>query len=104
VDAPPVAPEAENYHHHAPMVVEALARHGLGATVHRWLDGYAAHTLAERHANQPDPGARVADPLGDPVRTGDWLDFFDRELAARPWREVLVTWWPRLPPRGHHDR
>ncbi len=38
------------------------------------------------------------DPLGDPVRTGDWLDYFDRELADEPWRQVLARWWPRLLP------
>jgi len=44
------------------------------------------------------PADEWRDPLGDAVRTGDWLNYFDRELAGEPWREVLVRWWPRLLP------
>jgi Questin oxidase-like len=83
---------------HAPMAVEALASNGHGHRVHRWIDGYA-----DRLEDRPRGIARIApgewrDPLGDPVRTGDWLDLFDRELRAAPWREVLLRWWPRLLP------
>ncbi|WP_422733778.1 questin oxidase family protein [Micromonospora sp. WMMD558] len=83
---------------HAPMAVEALARHGHGEAVHRWLDGYA-----DRLEDRPRGIAPIAvdewrDPLGDPVRTGDWLDYFERELADEPWRQVLARWWPRLLP------
>ncbi|MFF5216755.1 questin oxidase family protein [Micromonospora sp. NPDC000442] len=83
---------------HAPMAVEALTWHGHGEAVHRWLDGYA-----DRLADRPRGIAPIAadewrDPLGDPVRTGDWLDYFDRELADEPWRQVLARWWPRLLP------
>ncbi len=36
--------------------------------------------------------------LGDPHRIADWTAYFDRETAERPWRDVLVEWWPRLLP------
>jgi hypothetical protein len=83
---------------HAPMAVETLAARGRADTVHRWIDGYA-----DRLEERPRGIARIRpdewrDPLGDPVRTGDWLDFFARETALAPWRSVLITWWPRLLP------
>ncbi|MFB9238591.1 questin oxidase family protein [Plantactinospora siamensis] len=83
---------------HAPMAAEALDRAGRSAEVHPWLDSYA-DLMTER----PRGIARIApdewrDPLGDPVRTGDWLSFFDREMVEEPWRAVLVRWWPRLLP------
>jgi hypothetical protein len=31
-------------------------------------------------------------------RASDWRDYFLEEFAQRPWREVLVEWWPRLMP------
>ncbi|WP_433797603.1 questin oxidase family protein [Actinoplanes sp. CA-252034] len=83
---------------HAPMAVEALVHTGHGDRVHRWIDDYAG-----RLEQRPRGIARIhpdqwRDPLGDPVRTGDWLDLFDTELRADPWRQVLLRWWPRLLP------
>ncbi|MEU7794125.1 questin oxidase family protein [Micromonospora tulbaghiae] len=83
---------------HVPMAAEALVRHGHERAVHRWIDAYA-----DRLEERPRGIRRIAadewrDPLGDPVRTGDWLDLFDRELAGEPWRDVLARWWPRLLP------
>jgi hypothetical protein len=83
---------------HAPMAAEALAWHGHAAQVHRWLDGYG-HLLEERPRGiSPIPRDQWRDPLGDPVRTGDWVTYFERELDLAPWRVVLETWWPRLLP------
>ncbi|MBI0300852.1 DUF4243 domain-containing protein, partial [Streptomyces sp. PRKS01-29] len=83
---------------HAPMAVEALVRHGQGHTVHRWLDRYR-HKLEE----MPRPYVPITEQnwreaLGDPRRLADWPAHFDRELADRPWRDVLAVWWPRLLP------
>lgn len=83
---------------HAPMAAEALARHGHVDLVHRWLDNYADRLEERPRGIHPIPAEQWRDPLGDPTRTGDWLDHFDRALAAEPWREVLVRWWPRLLP------
>ncbi|MEU8661464.1 hypothetical protein AB0C31_32845, partial [Actinoplanes philippinensis] len=83
---------------HAPMAVEALVHGGHSDRVHRWIDDYA-----DRLEERPRGIARIhpdewREPLGDPVRTGDWLDLFDIELRAAPWQDVLVRWWPRLLP------
>jgi hypothetical protein len=83
---------------HAPMVVEALARHGQAGAVHRWLDVYT-----DRLEEFPTPVEPVTDAnwraaLGDPRRSADWIAHFSRALADRPWRAVLAEWWPRLLP------
>ncbi|WP_088319901.1 questin oxidase family protein [Kineosporia sp. R_H_3] len=83
---------------HGPMVVEAMARRGAGAAVHRWTDGYA-----RRLEDRPGPGRPIADDawraaLGDPARLGDWLEHFRRTVREQPWEQVLRTWWPRLLP------
>jgi len=75
---------------HAPMAAEALVRHGHAAGVHRWIDDYA-----DRLADAPRGIAPIApdewrDPLGDPVRTGDWIAFFHlrcgRSRGGTSWR------------------
>ncbi|MFV2120929.1 questin oxidase family protein, partial [Streptomyces sp. Act-28] len=83
---------------HAPMAVEALVRHGRASGVHRWLDAYRP-----RLEDMPAPRARVTrddwrEALGDPARIADWIGYFGRETAERPWREVLAEWGPRLLP------
>ncbi|EST37031.1 hypothetical protein N566_15155 [Streptomycetaceae bacterium MP113-05] len=83
---------------HAPMVVETLVRHGHAESVHRWLERYR-----DRLDEAPRPYERVTvtgwrGALGDHRRLADWTDFFRRETAERPWREVLAVWWPRLLP------
>ncbi|HWM06395.1 MAG TPA: questin oxidase family protein, partial [Actinophytocola sp.] len=83
---------------HGPMAAEVMVRRGLDIDLHRWLDGYVP-----RLTELPAPGDRIAesswpDALGDGRRIADWTEFFARRLAEQPWREVLVTWWPRLLP------
>ncbi|MGK5530680.1 questin oxidase family protein [Streptomyces sp. URMC 129] len=83
---------------HAPMAVEAMVRHGQGARVHRWLDGYRVR-LEER----PAPYGRITqenwrEALGDARYLGDWTAYFGERLGERPWRAVLAEWWPRLLP------
>ncbi|MGV9315462.1 questin oxidase family protein [Streptomyces sp. NPDC003691] len=83
---------------HAPMAVEALVRHGESGSVHRWLDRYR-----ERLEDLPAPYERITaanrhEALGDPRRITDWALHFEREVAERPWREVLAEWWPELLP------
>ncbi|MEE1816482.1 questin oxidase family protein [Streptomyces sp. SP18ES09] len=83
---------------HAPMAVEALVRHGQAPAVHRWLDHYAPKLEELPPANLPVTAGTWREALGDPVRITDWTRFFSRELADRPWRDVLAEWWPRLLP------
>ena len=95
-------PEREGWlTNHAPMTVEALARHGHGAVVHRWLDHYQhkLERLPPRHTPVDDSrDAHWRHALGDPRRLTDWIEYFGRELAEQPWRTVLALWWPRLLP------
>ena len=82
---------------HGPMVAEAMVRHGHGAAVGSWLDGYMPG-LAEFPGGTGPIGADWPDALGDPRRIADWTAYFERELAGQPWREVLNAWWLRLLP------
>ncbi|MEU9982833.1 questin oxidase family protein [Streptomyces sp. NPDC050856] len=83
---------------HAPMAVEALVSRGRAHSVHRWLDLYAPK-LEERPCGvEPVTDANWRSALGDPRRAADWITYFGREVAERPWRLVLAEWWPRLLP------
>jgi hypothetical protein len=83
---------------HAPMAAEALVRNGHERVVHRWLDDYEDRLEERPRGIWPIAAAEWRDPLGDPTRTGDWLNYFGREMADDHWRVVLARWWPRLLP------
>ncbi|MET7287417.1 questin oxidase family protein [Streptomyces sp. NPDC005573] len=83
---------------HAPMAVEALAARGQARSVHRWLDLYAGKLEEFPSRVEPVTDDNWVSALGDPRRAADWIDHFEREIAGRPWREVLTQWWPRLLP------
>ncbi|MEW2386469.1 questin oxidase family protein [Micromonospora sp. NPDC047707] len=83
---------------HAPMAAEALVHRGHERAVHQWIDAYADKLEERPRGIRPIRSDEWRDPLGDPVRTGDWLNYFDRELAGETWPDVLVRWWPRLLP------
>lgn len=83
---------------HGPMAVEALVRNGHAATVHRWLDYYRDKLEDLPRGTDPITEDGWQHALGDPRRIGDWTAYFVRQTADRPWREVLVEWWPRLLP------
>ena len=92
-------PEYEGWlTNHGPMAVEAMVRHGQERVVHRWLDRYAGRLEELPRGTAPIGAAEWREALGDARRLGDWLAYFDREVRERPWREVLMTWWPRLLP------
>jgi hypothetical protein len=83
---------------HGPMVAEALVALGRPEAVLDWVDGY-------RTRLQDPPGSQRAiaatawrAALGDFERAGDWVAFFDRELADAPWQDVVRAWAPRLGP------
>lgn len=83
---------------HAPMAAEALVHRGLADEVHRWIDGYADLLEDAPRGIAPIAPQEWRDPLGDPIRTGDWIAFFERAVHEEPWRDVLARWWPRLLP------
>lgn len=83
---------------HAPMVVEALAELGRSDAVLPWLDRYRAGMLPRPHSREPIAPDAWATALGREDRFADWTAFFERELAASSWRDVLARWLPRLAP------
>ncbi|MDX3572234.1 questin oxidase family protein [Streptomyces sp. ID05-47C] len=91
-------PERGRLSNHAPMVVESLAARGQAAAVHRWLDLYRPRLEEFPNPVQPVTDADWRAALGDIRRAADWIAYFTRALAERPWREVLALWWPRLLP------
>jgi hypothetical protein len=80
------------------MAAEALAHNGHADEIHAWLDGYRDRLEDAPRGISPINREAWRDQLGDPVRTGDWIAFFEREVREAPWRDVLATWWPRLLP------
>jgi hypothetical protein len=83
---------------HGPMAAESLVHHGRAAEVHCWIDSYERRLDETPRGIAPIPADEWREPLGDPVRTGDWLAFFDHAVHTAPWRDVLTLWWPRLLP------
>ncbi|GGN97525.1 hypothetical protein GCM10010112_89900 [Actinoplanes lobatus] len=83
---------------HAPMAAEALIHHGHADRVHRWLDDYRRNLEPRPRGISPIGADEWPAALGDPTRTGDWLNFFEREMTTDPWPDVLARWWPRLLP------
>jgi hypothetical protein len=89
---------AHQLSNHGPMAVEVLVRRGHLEAVQPWVDRYI-----RRLEELPRPTGEITDDnweeaLGDGRRIGDWMAYFARQLAEKPWRELLATWWLRLLP------
>src|SRR5580704_6712969 len=80
------------------MAVEVLVRRGRAEVVPGWVDAYIRRLDELPRATGQITDASWPEALGDGRRIGDWTAYFTRQLAERPWRDVLVTWWPRLLP------
>lgn len=88
---------------HGPMGAEALTTMGFGTEVASWVEDYKSNVT---HHDPPQSRLRIdasdeaswRPALGQFDRAGDWEELFARELADRPWRDVLSSWWPRLVP------
>ena len=92
-------PEFDGYlSNHGPMASEALVQLGLGEHVHRWLHGYTGRLEERPTGSDRITPAELANALGDPRRLGDWLDYFEIQVADHNWRLVLAEGWPRLLP------
>ena len=83
---------------HGPMAVEAMVRRGQGGSVHAWIDWYQGRLDELPRGIHPVTRDNWREALGIPGRAGDWTAFMLRENEQRPWREVLLEWWPRLLP------
>ncbi|MFZ0325433.1 MAG: questin oxidase family protein [Actinomycetes bacterium] len=83
---------------HAPMVVEAMVRHGRADSVERWVDRYQSVLEPPPPVVGRIPPDDWGSALGDPSRLTDWVGFFEDQLAEHPWQDVLVRWWPHMLP------
>ena len=88
----------ERLSNHGPMVVESMIRHGHATAAGRWLDNYETKLDPMPTASRRIPADDWRSALGDPARLGDWLGFFDNQLADASWQQVLARWWPELLP------
>ena len=83
---------------HGPMASEALFALGRDEAVLPWVESYR-----DRLTYRPVPAARIPrenwrDHLGKRDRLGDWIQYFQNELAEQPWQYVIREWVPRLAP------
>ena len=79
---------------HGPMVIEAMDRRGAGGRIHRWTDDYLDRLEDRPRSLFPIGPDEWRDPLGDPARTGDWIEYSRRFANSHG-----QTWWPC----GGHD-
>jgi hypothetical protein len=83
---------------HAPMVAEALCALGRPDAVMPWIARYRGRMLPRPTANGRIDSHDWRAALGRRDRFADWAQFFDRELAAGDWRDILDRWVGRLTP------
>jgi Questin oxidase-like len=87
-----------NLSNHGPMAAEVLSRRGHGDDVPTWVDAYVRRLDELPARREPITDATWPDALGDGTRVGDWTAYLVAQVGERPWRDVLITWWPRLLP------
>ncbi len=83
---------------HGPMASEALFALGRDEAVLPWVEGYRNRLVDRPSPSIAIPRADWVEYLGARDRLGDWIQFFERELAEMPWQEVVRQWVPRLAP------
>ncbi len=83
---------------HGPMAAEALFALGRGDAVIPWVESYKRRLQDHPDARDPISGESWREALGEISRVGDWIAFFDREIAEATWPAVLNEWVPRLAP------
>jgi hypothetical protein len=87
-----------NLSNHGPMAAEVLSRRGHGDDVPAWVDAYVRRLDELPAPREPITDATWPGGLGDGTRIGDWTAYLVAQVGERPWRDVLITWWPRLLP------
>jgi hypothetical protein len=83
---------------HGPMAAEALVVLERPDAVVPWVEKYKKRLHAHPAGTRPIDPKAWREALGEGSRVGDWIVFFDRELADKPWREAIALWVPRLSP------
>ena len=83
---------------HDPMAAEALFTMDRSESVLPWVEKYKSGLIEGPEATNPISRTGWRECLGDRSRLGDWIAFFDRELAENPWQDTLREWVPPLAP------
>jgi hypothetical protein len=83
---------------HGPMAAEVMVRRGYADEVTAWVDAYLGRLDKLPAASEAITDENWREALGDGDRIGDWTAYLGAKMREQPWREVLVTWWPRLLP------
>lgn len=83
---------------HGPMAAEALVAMKRPHAVIPWVESYKSRLQDSPKPYHPITRDNWREALGEGTRVGDWVAFFDRELAQASWGEVLRVWVPRLSP------
>jgi hypothetical protein len=83
---------------HGPMAAEALTRIGRRDAVLSWVSIYRRQLQDHPTPQMPINVDDWRTALGDMRRVGDWIEFFERELAEHAWQKVIGHWVPRLVP------
>ena len=83
---------------HGPMVAETLHVLGRSEEALPWVERYKTRLDDHPGALNSISSEDWREALGERRRVGDWILFFDRELAEAPWTEVLYRWVPTLAP------
>lgn len=83
---------------HGPMAAEALFTLGRSDDILPWVEGYKRRLQEPASPRSPISESSWQEALGDVGRVADWSEFFHRELAERPWPEVVNAWSARLAP------
>ena len=80
------------------MAAEALFTLDRGESVLPWVEKYKSGLIDAPEATNPISRSDWREFLGDRSRLGDWITFFDRELAEKSWQNTLQEWVPPLAP------
>jgi Questin oxidase-like len=83
---------------HGPMAVQALVALGCGDIAATWADRYRRELGVEREMMSPITAETWRSALGAIDRIGDWVGFFQGQLANAPWMVVFDEWIDRLLP------
>lgn len=84
---------------HGPMAAEALIQLGRPEAVNGFVSGYRKLLYRDTPLTAVAIGLDTwPAALGNMRLLGEWNAFFRKQLAEKPWREVLGQWWSRLLP------
>ena len=90
--------QANGNANHGPMAAEALIKLDRSESVLPWVEKYKTGLIEGPEATNPISHSEWRELLGDRSRLGDWIAFFDQELAENPWQDTLREWVPPLAP------